>query len=194
MGEALIRHLDEDGSAWRSYEEGLARGEILSSYVEACFVLAGMDEENARSACEAAVREALASGVVKIRPEMQDLMAAARGLGWEVWVVSASVTPVVQAFGAHYDLDPWHIIGMDLAIQDGLYQAKLASVATYGQGKVDRILDRIGRLPNLAVGDTLTDLEMLRSAGDALVIGPRHPVLGAAAEKAGWRVQPVFEG
>jgi phosphoserine phosphatase len=85
------------------------------------------------------------------------------------------------------------VLGVDLAVKSGCYQAELAGPMTYRQGKVDAIWERIGRLPDLAVGDTLTDLEMLLSAKDALLIGPRHTDLLPLAEEKGWAVQPIFE-
>lgn len=193
MGDALLHFLDEDGEHCRRYNQGLAEGRVLEAYIEACFILADMDVNLARTKCEAAVAHALQAGTVQIRPEMQDLMAAARQNGWEVWVVSASVTPVVQAFAALYAQPPEQVLGVDLALKSGRYQAELAGPMTYRQGKVDAILKRIGRLPDLAVGDTLTDLEMLLSSKDALLIGPRHSDLLPLAEEKGWAVQPIFE-
>jgi len=193
IGEALLQFLDKDGGALQRYSAALAQGRVEEAYVEACFVLEGFGVEEAQRQCRAAVEWAIESGAVAIRPEIQDLMASARNQGWKVWVVSASVTPVVQAFAAHYDQEPEFVIGMDLQVKAGRYCAQLAGPATYRQGKVDAILQQIGRLPDLAVGDTLTDLEMLKSAGDALLIGPRHPDLLPLAKQHGWAVQPIFE-
>jgi len=193
IGEALVRHLDEDGTAWRRYQDDLEKGEVLKAYVESCFVLAGLSETEVKRQCEQAVEAALASGAVQVRPEMQDLMALARELGWEVWVVSASVTPVVEAFSARYGQDAHQVIGMDLVVEKGTYQPRLLGPATYRKGKVDAILERVGRAPDLAAGDTLTDLEMLESARHGLVIGPRHEELRRLAVTRGWAIQPEFE-
>jgi phosphoserine phosphatase len=193
IGDALLHFLDEDGTHRQRYNQRLGEGHVLQAYVEACFILADMDVNVAKAQCEAAVAHALKTGAVRLRPEIQDLMAAARQSGWTVWVVSASVTPVVQAIAALYGQPPEQVLGMDLVIKSGRYQAELDGPATYRQGKVDAIMNRIGRVPDLALGDTLTDLEMLLSAKDALLIGPRHSDLLPIAKEKGWAIQPVFE-
>ena len=99
IGEALVRHMDADGVAWRRYQEDLAEGEVLKAYVESCFVLAGLSEAEAQAHCEETVEEALAEGVVQIRPEIQDLMQRARELGWEVWVGEVWVREVLRGIG-----------------------------------------------------------------------------------------------
>lgn len=193
IGDALFQFMEPSGLRLERYTKALADGRFVEAYVEACFVLEGLSVPEAKHQCESAVEWALESGLVAIRPEIQDLMAAARTMGWKVWIVSASVTPVVQAFASHYGQESDCVIGMDLRVESGRYCAELAGPATYRQGKVDAIQDRIGRLPDLAVGDTLTDLEMLQSAGEALLIGPRHPDLLPLAKQNGWAVQPIFE-
>ena len=193
IGEALLSYLDPSGKALDDYADKLAAGNILEAYVESLFVIAGYSPEQVRAICEKTVAWALQTGRVQHRPEIQDLIKAATERGWEVWVVTASGTPVVQAFASLYGLPPERVIGMDLTVEGGVYLPRLKGVATYRQGKADAIAERIGKPVCLAVGDTLTDLEMLRLAQHGLVIGPRHKDLGMEAKQRGWKIQPIFE-
>ena len=193
IGEALMDYLDPSGGALRAYEAELARGDVLKAYVESLYILAGRSVEEVSRVCSEAVVWAIEAGRVEQRPEMKNLMKVADSLGWEVWVVTASATPLVQAFSALYDHPSDRVIGMDLRQKDGWVLPELESVATYRQGKVDAIIQRIGKPVDLAVGDTLTDLEMLISAKNGLVIGPRHPLLAEEALARGWAIQPLFE-
>ena len=193
IGMALVSFLDPTGKALEAYEAKLSLGLVLEAYVESLYVIAGRSPADVEALCADAVAWALESGRVQKRPEMQDLMAVASRLGWEVWVVTASGTPVVQAFASLYGLSACRVIGMDLAVEGGVYQPLLSGPATYRQGKVDAIRSRIGKPVRLAAGDTLTDLEMLKMADHGLVVGPRHPILEVESRERDWMIQPIFE-
>ncbi len=193
IGEALVAYLDPSGERLAAYEQDLSAGQILKAYVESLFVLAGLRCEEVDRVCHEAVAWALETGQVVERPEMKNLIEAATGRGWDVWVVTASAAPVVQAFAALYGVPRERVIGMELRVESGVVQPELAGVATYRQGKVDAIAQQIGKPVELAAGDTLTDLEMLRFAKRGLVIGPRHEDLGKEALERGWPIQPIFE-
>ena len=117
IGEALVAYLDPSGKALEDYAATLAEGNTLKAYVESLYVIAGYSPAEVALHCEKAVAWALESGLVTIRPEMQNLMEVATARGWEVWVVTASGTPVVQAFAGRYGLPAARVIGMDLAME-----------------------------------------------------------------------------
>ena len=193
IGEALLDYLDPSGQEMAAYQSTLATGEVLKAYVESIYVLAGMRPEEALETCSKAVEWALKAGRVAVRPEMRALMEAGRASGWQVWVVTASVTPLVQAFAGLYGLPSDRVLGMNLLLEGGVYQRGLHGPATYRKGKVEAIRAVVGEMPTLAAGDTLTDLEMLLSSKYGLVIGPRHPELQRHADQQGWLCQPIFE-
>jgi len=193
IGEALIRSLDENGEVWASYTSKLESGDVLEAFVDAAAVLSGMDVVEAAAHCRTCVDEAIRVGDVAVRPEIQDLIRAAEACSWEVWVVSASVQPVVAAFASLYGLASNRVIGMNLAQEQGRYLAYLEGPNSYRQGKVDAIEQFIGRQPDLAIGDAMTDLEMLSFSKKALVIGPSSSELRRIAHSMGWPIQPVFE-
>ena len=111
---------------------------------------------------------------LRVVPEMQDLMSTFQANGIDVFIVSASFKPVVEAFGAQgafgYGVPPENVIAMELATRaDGvlLPEYKPGWVKTYRQGKVEAI-NRVIKAglgkdwdPLLAAGDSDGDYEML---------------------------------
>ena len=107
---------------------------------------------------------------VRVTPEIRDLMAMMRESGFDVWVITASFEPVVQAVSAPdaygYDVPNDHVIGIRLQQDaDGKYipvpdDSEGYSI-TYRQGKVNVIKNLIGQGPIFAAGDINTDFEML---------------------------------
>jgi phosphoserine phosphatase len=114
------------------------------------------------------------SAGLRVIPEMQDLISTFQANGIDVFVVSASFKPVVEAFGAPgafgYSVPPDNVIAMELATDaDGILLAeyKPGWVKTYRQGKVEAI-DQVIKVglgkdwdPLLAAGDSDGDYEML---------------------------------
>ena len=111
---------------------------------------------------------------LRVVPEMQDLISTFQANGIDVFIVSASFKPVVEAFGAQgafgYGVPPENVIAMELATRaDGvlLPEYKPGWVKTYRQGKVEAI-NRVIKAglgkdwdPLLAAGDSDGDYEML---------------------------------
>jgi phosphoserine phosphatase len=106
---------------------------------------------------------------LRVLPEMQDLMASLRGAGIGVYIVSASLKPVVEAFSGPgqfgYDVPADHIIAMEMAAQDGVLQPwyKPDGAPTFGPGKVTAIRKALSHLgdPVFGAGDSDGDYEML---------------------------------
>lgn len=107
---------------------------------------------------------------LRVQPEMQDLMARLREAGIGVYVVSASLKPVVEAFAGPgqfgYNVPADHVIAMETAVRDGVLRPayKPGWVPTVGPGKVAAIRRVLGRFgdPVLGAGDSDGDVEMLR--------------------------------
>jgi HAD superfamily phosphoserine phosphatase-like hydrolase len=122
----------------------------------------------------AGVVEATYDVGLRVIPEMQDLVATLQANGIDVFIVSASFKPIVEAFGAPgafgYGIPPEKVIAMELDVDaNGVLQARYKAgwVRTYRQGKVDAI-ERVIKVglgrnwdPVLAAGDTSGDYEML---------------------------------
>ena len=91
---------------------------------------------------------------LRVIPEIQDLFAALKRNGIDVFIVSASYKPVVEAFsgvGAYgYNLPADHVIAMDLETgSDGkiIPEYKKGWVQTFKHGKVEAINQKIKSEP-----------------------------------------------
>jgi HAD superfamily phosphoserine phosphatase-like hydrolase len=186
LGEFLLRELDETGDKWRDYEQLIAEGLTPEAYAQAAKVLSGETEERAAEICREKVELAISQGVIAIRPEIQALIAAFQSASWDVWVVTASTPYLVEEAALRVGVGRNRVLGMRLVVADGIYTGSISGPICYGVGKVEEIMRSIGRLPDFAAGDTWTDLEMLQSAKQAMLVGNRKPKLTALALEAGW--------
>jgi len=111
---------------------------------------------------------------LRVFPEMQDLISTFQRYGIDVFIVSASYKPVVEAFSGidcfGYNIPADHVIGMELHVdKDGtiISEYKPGWVRTFRQGKVeaiDRVIKKgLGRNwdPLFSAGDSDGDYEML---------------------------------
>jgi phosphoserine phosphatase len=106
---------------------------------------------------------------LRVQPEMQHLMASLGSAGIGVYIVSASLKPVVEAFAGPgqfgYNVPADHVIAMETAVENGLLQPRYKPdwVPTFGPGKVTAIRKVLGHLgdPVLGAGDSDGDYEML---------------------------------
>jgi len=110
---------------------------------------------------------------LRVFPEIQNLFSTFKKHGIDVFIVSASYKPVVEVFSGRgsfgYNLDPDHIIAMELAIAgDGkiIPEYKAGWIKTFRQGKIDAInkvvKEGLGRNwdPLFSAGDSDGDYEM----------------------------------
>lgn len=100
---------------------------------------------------------------LRVIPEIQNLFSTLRMNGIEVFIVSASYKPVVEAFagvGAYgYNIDPDHVIAMDLETgSDGkiIPEYKAGWVKTFKHGKVEAINQKIKSQPGMNCDPLLT--------------------------------------
>ncbi|MBN2798437.1 MAG: HAD-IB family phosphatase [Deltaproteobacteria bacterium] len=195
VGETLLRVLDarDGGARHLSYEALCASEGPMRCYAWAAGVLAGRTEAEARALGDEVIAEGLASGALEEREELRDLIHALHQRGWEVWIVSASAQPVVQAFASRYGVPAERVIGVRLTLDDqGVLQPDLAEPLTYRRGKVYAIQHHIGLAPAFAAGDTVTDIEMLLEAPQVLLMDRGDLQLRALAAQHGWWTQPAW--
>jgi len=195
IGEAVLERLDHNGhhpDAVRKYWELCETYDKTVGYKFCAETMGGMSVQQADDLVNDVIDEHLRSGAISLRPEMHQLMDRMRDTGWEVWVVTASAEPIVRTFAPRYGVPRTQVIGMALHERDGMIQPEMCGPITYRQGKVDAIDQRIGRRPNFAAGDALTDYEMLHTASDVLLFDRGNEELQLAAKKNGWLVQTPF--
>lgn len=147
-------------------------------------------------------------GYLRVYRPMLRLVRALQARGAEVWVVSASPQPVVDAFAGLLGLPRQRVIGIRaLPDQQGRLTRDFAgcgavrdgdnTLITYVEGKRCWVRQEIGRPALFGAGDSETDEAFLRDVtGLRLVIDRGHPELlcpAARGEGPGrWLVQPMF--
>jgi len=194
ISESWLTFLDEaDPGRLAAYEAGCATDRRAAYEQLAIDLVRGRDEIEVRRAVDDTFRRAVREGRIAPRPPIRELMAAMVGRGWDVWVVTASPTPVVQTLAADYGVAPDHVLGMTSPRgENGRYLPSLTAPVTYREGKLAALLEKTRRPPTFAAGDSEGDLWLLEAARYALVIdrGPRSdPELIRKATAAGWWVQ-----
>lgn len=154
-------------------------------------LIAGRTEFEIRALTESVLLDGLASGRLRIRPAVADLIWALQRYGWTVWIVTASPAVMVSVAAQRVGIPADHVLGMWCrAGSDGRFVAPTQEPITYRQGKVDALSAATGgAAPTFAVGDALTDLEMLQWARYALVLDRGNPVLRDEAAARGWWLQ-----
>lgn len=196
IGQLTLEALDaqDGGKRNETYEEMVEREGKPVAYPWCSFQLSGWTLHDAKKFAEKVITDALASGAMALRPEIHDLIQALKAHGFDVWVVSASAEPLVQACVPLYGIAESQVLGMRLAVEDGLLQPRLAGPTMFREGKVEAIDAFIGRRPLFGIGDAETDIEMLDSARYRLVMASattkKDPIYDHA-RRAGWWIQPV---
>jgi phosphoserine phosphatase len=125
-------------------------------------------------------------GGLRVHSEMKELIDALHAKRAQVWIVTASSEWLGQYVAGLLKIPPGRVLGMRLRTPTGF---EIAAPVTYGAGKVEALGSK--RLtPALAIGDSLTDREMLEQTvkqdGVAIVIDrgriPRNVVEPAARQ------------
>lgn len=125
---------------------------------------------------------------VRSRPAVYNLMRRLEAEGIEVWIVSATNEWTVEVAARDFGVPPARVIGNRCRIRSGQILAERDGPTTWRQGKVDAIRERIGVDPVLALGDSMTDFEMLDVARNRIVISPSEAPLAQHARREGWGV------
>lgn len=125
--------------------------------------------------------------------EMQNLIRFLQQNSWQVYIVTASPTVVIQSVVDSYNLPKENVFGMELALKDGKTTFELIEPFTYGQGKVKTLLSKIGKLPDLSFGDSWNDYPLLLSAQKkAMLLDKGDQKLTEECIKNSIMVQKVF--
>jgi phosphoserine phosphatase len=196
IGEAFLRQLVADAAlvspeaqgvdVWESYEHRVAQDKA-KGYAWAVQIMAGMPEAEVVARARTFAETFVPAHVL---PEMQALLRAARNLGCDPWIVSASSQWIVAAAAPLLQIRPDRVLGVRLAVQDGLLTSTLVPPVTFRGGKVEAIQKHIGQAPTLVTGDSSGDVEMMQfSTGAALLIvhpWKTDPSLRELAQRSGW--------
>lgn len=131
---------------------------------------------------------------VRILSEIRDLIAALHRAGAQVWIVSATNRWTVQQFAPLVGVSPRRVLGNEVHVEEGRLTDRTREPALYREGKTAVIAREIGTIPDLVVGDAMTDFEMLAQAREiSLLIDRGQEKLRREAQQRGWAVQPQEE-
>jgi HAD superfamily hydrolase (TIGR01490 family) len=135
--------------------------------------------------------EVLAGILPRIYPQMLDEVHRHQDDGRATFIVSAAGNDLVKTLAAVLGMEGG--IGTRWAVgSDGKYTGEMEGPFVYGNGKVEamrQFADRhdIDMEASYAYSDSASDLPMLRSVGNAVVVNPDGPLLEIARQE-GWRV------
>jgi HAD superfamily hydrolase (TIGR01490 family) len=135
--------------------------------------------------------EVLAGILPRIYPQMLDQVHRHQDDGRATFIVSAAGNDLVKTLAAVLGMEGG--IGTRWAVGlDGKYTGEMDGPFVYGEGKVEamrRFADRhdIDMDASYAYSDSASDLPMLRSVGNAVVVNPDADLL-AIARREGWQV------
>jgi phosphoserine phosphatase len=130
---------------------------------------------------------------IRVYEEMKKLISILRRAGFDVWIVSATSQPIVEAAAERLDVPADRCIGVRFETSGGVLSA-LSDQVTYRTGKVEAIRRFIGKRPRFAAGDWFTDLEMLDDCdGMRLLLDRGNMDLVEYGKDHGWTIQPAFQ-
>jgi len=84
--------------------------------------------------------------------------------GFDVWIVSASCSWIIQACAVHFQINPSKVLAVTAEVENGIITDRIIRPVPYREGKVAAIKYYIKRQPDYVAGDSLGDREMLNYA------------------------------
>ncbi len=129
---------------------------------------------------------------IRFRTRVGALVGRLRDLGWQVWVVSGSAEWAVEVAVERFGVAPGRVRGQRVVVRDGLLTGEGVSPAVFGPGKVAVLEPLLEHPPDLALGDSPNDRELLGWARAAVVMDAGDAnSLGREARARGWAVEPT---
>lgn len=124
--------------------------------------------------------------LVRIFPEMRQLVSELQKSGCDVWAVSSTNEWTIREAMKHFSIPPEKILAASVEVENGIITDRLIRVPS-GIGKPEAILQVIGRPPDVAFGNSRWDSEMLRIARYAVAVNP-NPDLEQLAREREWTI------
>jgi phosphoserine phosphatase len=124
--------------------------------------------------------------VGQIFPEMRELIQRLQESGADVWAVSSTNVWVIRAGMRHCGIPENKILAAAVQIENGKVTDRLLRIPS-GEGKPRAIRDVIGKIPDVAFGNSRWDAEMLAEARHAFAVNPNSD-LEQTARRRGWTI------
>jgi len=176
IGEAMLRFLAAYGMlkdfggaknanlVWQHYCD-LVKKDTAEGYAWACKVMSSMKEAQVKK-----VARGIAWAWPTYRAFMFDFIRWLLKKKATVYVVSASNRWVVESAMEFMGVSKVKVVAMEVQVYDGVLTHQMKEPIIYGEGKVQALLQKEGRMPDIACGDSHGDLPILRKAKQALLV------------------------
>jgi phosphoserine phosphatase len=124
--------------------------------------------------------------VDEIFPEMRELVRRLQESGCEVWAVSSTNEWVIQAAMRHFGIAKNRILAASTEVKDGVITDRLIRVPS-GPGKPQAIREMLRGIPDVAFGNSIWDVEMLKMAKHPVAVNPTQELLQIAGHE-NWKI------
>lgn len=119
----------------------------------------------------------------RFHPEVVAALEAARALGLDVFLVSASPRCVIEAAAERVGVPPERVVAATPETAGDVVLPRAVRPIPYGDGKVTNLAARLeGRVLVAAFGDNAFDVAMLKAARVRVAVRPKQRLLDRASE------------
>jgi phosphoserine phosphatase len=175
------------------YDRILVEKGLEPAYRWSSFLFAGISESDCVHISQSVWEETNSTKIIYPFPEMLQLIQFLKDAKWEVFIVTASPVWAIQTVSYHFQISPENVIGMELEWEMGKTTSKIREPYTYGEGKVKAFVQRNGKKPDLAFGDSINDYPLLvTSAKGVLLNRGKDSSLVELCRQNSISVYPIF--
>ncbi len=129
---------------------------------------------------------------IRYRRRVVRLIERLQRASWQVWIVSGTAEWAVEVGAEELGVPPERVCGQRVELEGQRLTAEPVHPTVFGAGKVEVLRGLLDAPPDLAVGDSPNDLQLLQWARRAVVLDAGDAnSLGPLARSRGWSVQPV---
>ena len=122
----------------------------------------------------------------RIFSEIKELIARLQENGCDLWAVSSTNEWVIREAMEYVGIPREKILAAAVEIQNGIVTDRLIRVPS-GPGKPKAILDAVGKVPDVAFGNSRWDIDMLTLARFPVAVNP-NPDLEKLARERTWTI------
>ncbi len=185
----IERHVllpEEENEARRAWD-AYCRGELEDGRLAAlcATLMRGLREEFVAADALEFFRRSFTQFIV---PKVQEWITRLQARGVNCWVVSGSHRWIVTAGAEVMGIPEERVLAVATAVRDGVLTGDLLHPFPYGPGKAEAIRLRLGRAPEMAFGNTASDIPMLEMATCLAVAVEPDAELARVARERGWAI------
>lgn len=177
---------------WAQYETIFRNEGMESAYRWTSFLFSGDESPVLKRRALEIWESGLINGQIKVAPEISELCEYLNSFGWEIYIVTASPTLIIQAVSSFFSIPPENVLGMNLEIQENIVTPEIREPFTFGSGKVSALKTKTPQVPDLAFGDSQNDEALLLYAKQGFLLSRGNRDLEARLLSS-VSIQPGFE-